>query len=186
MAKIVFIEDEAHLREDITETLELAGHLVIQAADGVQGLAAILREQPDLTISDISMPELNGHELLREIRENHPAHADMPIMFLTARADRGDQIIGRSLGADEYLTKPVDYELMLATINSRLRQAQRTRQRQFHMLLSLCRAILGAREISGELEGGMDVDIESVYALLDSQGRSARQLLRLISEGIPH
>ncbi len=186
MAKIVFIEDETAIREDIAEALELAGHSVIQAANGVQGLAAILSEQPDLTISDIAMPEMNGHELLREIRENHPAFSDMPFMFLTARADRNDLITGRSLGADEYLTKPVDFELMQAAINSRLRQVRRMRQRQLQMLLTLCQTILGVHEISGERESGSDVDIESVYALLDSHGRSARQLLRLISEGIPH
>jgi DNA-binding response OmpR family regulator len=186
MAKIVFIEDEAQIRQDIAETLELAGHQVIQAANGVQGLAAILSEQPDLTISDISMPEMNGHELLCEIRENHPALGDMPIMFLTARADREDQIVGRSLGADEYLTKPVDFELMLAAINSRLRLVQRMHQRQFHMLVTLCRAISGVQESSGERECGADADIESVYALLDAQGHSARHLLRLISKGMPH
>ncbi|MSP43766.1 MAG: response regulator transcription factor [Alphaproteobacteria bacterium] len=187
MAKIVCIADEAAIREDIAEALEMAGHDVIQACDGVQGLAAILREQPDLTISDIAMPEMDGHQLLREIRENHPSHADMPFVFLTARASREDQITGRSLGADEYLTKPVDFELMLAAVNSRLRQIEGMHQRQFLILLALCQAMAIMTDAASTQKSPAEViDFESVQALIDAQGHSVRQLLSLISRDLPH
>jgi len=187
MAKIVCIEDEAAIREDIAEALAMAGHDVIQACDGVQGLSAILREQPDLTISDIAMPEMDGHQLLKEIREKHPSHADMPFVFLTARADRKDQITGRSLGADEYLTKPVDFELMRVAVTSRLRQVESIRERQFLMLLALCRAITVMKDTTHmQNSQAEDIDFESVHALMDAQARSVRQLLSLISRGLPY
>lgn len=187
MAKIVCIEDEAAIREDIAEALEMAGHDVIQSCNGQEGLAAILREQPDLTVSDIAMPEMDGHLLLREIREKHPLHADMPFVFLSARADREDQIAGRSLGADEYLTKPVDFELLRVVVNSRLRQVKNMRERQFLMLLALCQALTVITDAAHkQTSPERDEDVESLHDLIDAQGHSVRRLLRLISRDLPH
>lgn len=141
MAKIVCVEDEPGLREDLVETLELAGHTVIEAENGQLGLEAILREGPDLVISDITMPVMDGLGLLAEIRSGHKEFADMPFILLSALADRRDQIKGHEHGADEYLTKPVDFELMHVVINGKLRQVQRMQEKKDQQLLKMYGAL---------------------------------------------
>lgn len=125
MATILCIEDEAHLREDIAEDLEDAGHDTFQARDGVEGLQMILRHNPDVVISDISMPRMDGRQLVAKLRSEHPEHSDMPFIFLTAFTDKKDMVEGLKIGADDYLTKPVDYEMLQIKIESVLRQAGR-------------------------------------------------------------
>ena len=124
-ARVLCIEDEADLRADIAEELEDAGYQVSQAGDGRSGLREILRFRPNLVVSDITMPGLDGFGLLRELRENHPEFAETPFIFLSALADRKDQIQGVKMGADDYLTKPIDFEIMLARVEASLRQAMR-------------------------------------------------------------
>lgn len=125
MATILCIEDEAHLREDIAEDLEDAGHDTFQARDGIEGLQMILRHKPDVVISDISMPRMDGRQLVAKLRSEHPEYSDMPFIFLTAFTDKKDMVEGLKIGADDYLTKPVDYEMLQIKIASVLRQAGR-------------------------------------------------------------
>ncbi len=125
MAKILCIEDEEDIRQVLVEELIDTGHEVAEAANGKLGLEAILQQKPDLVVSDISMPVMSGHDLLKELRANHPDLADMPFIFLSALADRNHILEGKKLGADDYLTKPIDFELLFATIDSRLQQVQR-------------------------------------------------------------
>ncbi len=129
MIKIMCIEDEESLREDIVEELEDAGYNVTQAGDGRQGLKMILDLKPDLVLCDITMPRKDGYQLLKEIREEHPVFADMPFIFLSALADRERVVAGLKDGADAYLTKPIDFEMLLATIQASLRQVNRIRQK---------------------------------------------------------
>ena len=125
MTTILCIEDEVVLREDIAEELEDAGYDVHQAGDGNEGLEMILKLEPDLVICDITMPHMNGHELVKTLRENHPQCADTPFIFLSALADRHDILEGLNLGADDYLTKPIDFDLLLGKIKSSHRQVER-------------------------------------------------------------
>ncbi len=143
MEKVLCIEDEADLRSDIVEELEDAGYEVFQAVDGEDGLRAILHVKPDLVVSDITMPNLDGFGLLRELREKHRDMADMPFIFLSALADRVDEIEGVKLGADDYLKKPVDYEIMLARISAALRQAERVKQKKQAEQVKLYKALTG-------------------------------------------
>ncbi len=124
-ATVLCIEDDVDLRADIAEELVEAGYQVLEAGDGREGLATILAHRPDLVVSDISMPGLNGYELLQVLRDEHPQLADMPFVFLSALADREHQIEGFKLGADDYLTKPVDFDMLLARVETRLRQTRR-------------------------------------------------------------
>lgn len=130
MAKLLCIEDDAELLEIITEELADAGHTVLQAAVGCVGLEMILKHNPDLVISDISMPGMNGYVLLKTLRKNHPDFAEMPFIFLSALADRDHVIDGLDLGADDYLTKPIDYEMLAVRVDSRLRQSDRMRKKK--------------------------------------------------------
>ncbi len=141
MASILCIEDETHLREDIAEELRDTGYTTYEARDGVEGLQMILRHKPDMVVSDISMPRLNGHELVRALRNDHPEFSEMPVIFLTAFNDRKDQLEGLKIGADDYLTKPVDYDLLQAKIASYLRQADRMIERTQRENTRLCRAL---------------------------------------------
>ena len=141
MMKILCIEDEEVLREDLVEELTDAGYEVTYAKNGRSGHAAILDGTPDLVLCDVNMPDMNGFELLTTLRDNHPEHGDVPFIFLSALADRKDIIAGKKLGADDYPTKPVDFELLLATVESRLRQVQRMTERKDEQLLRLYRAL---------------------------------------------
>jgi DNA-binding response OmpR family regulator len=141
MAKIVCVEDEEGIREDIVETLELAGHTIFWAENGQPGLEIILREKPDLVISDITMPVMDGLALLSVIRSEHEELADMPFVFLSALADRNDMIKGHDQGVDEYLTKPVDFDLLLSVVNAKLRQVERMGRARDRQLLKMYGAL---------------------------------------------
>lgn len=110
MAKILVVEDEPELRELIIAELEFSGHRAIEAADGEQGLQKILNEAPDIILADINMPKMNGHQLRGCLQRNHPQHAKIPFLFVSALADETDIADGQMIGIDHYVTKPIDFE----------------------------------------------------------------------------
>ncbi|MCV3766321.1 response regulator transcription factor [Rhizobium sp. TRM95796] len=116
MITILCVEDEMDVRELITEELEDAGLRVLQASNGKEGLELILRHRPDIVISDITMPEMDGAELLAELQINYPQFSNMPFIFLTALADREKMLEGMRAGADNYMTKPIDFDVLMAKI----------------------------------------------------------------------
>lgn len=126
-ATILVIEDEALLREDIVEELEDEGYKVIEASDGHEGLKQILQHRPDLVVCDITMPRKNGYELLKEVRGDHGISAEMPFIFLSALADKEHVVAGLKLGADNYMTKPVDFDVLRVKVKACLRQVDRIR-----------------------------------------------------------
>tara|TARA_R110002110_G_scaffold376568_2_gene586676 strand:+ start:186667 stop:187533 length:867 start_codon:yes stop_codon:yes gene_type:complete len=143
MTRILCIEDETALREDIVEELNDAGYETLEAANGSIGYEAILTHRPDLVLCDVNMPDMNGYELLTKLRETNEEFDDVPFVFLSALADRKDIIAGKKLGADDYLTKPVDFELLLVTVESRLRQIVRINRHKEEQLVRLYRALSG-------------------------------------------
>jgi DNA-binding response OmpR family regulator len=118
--KILCIEDDRETAALIAEELLDRGYEVILAHDGREGLAAILRNLPDLVLSDISMPAMSGFELLASLVALAPRFSKMPFVFLTALTDRDNELKGRQLGADDYVTKPIDFDMLAAIINARL------------------------------------------------------------------
>jgi DNA-binding response OmpR family regulator len=126
-ATILCIDDETLLREDIVEELEDEGYKVLQASDGHEGLKQILSHRPDLVICDITMPRKNGYELLKEVRGEHGISAEMPFIFLSALADKEHMVAGLKLGADNYMTKPVDFDMLRVKVKACLRQVDRIR-----------------------------------------------------------
>lgn len=117
--KILVIEDEAQILEFLSIALSINGYEVITACNGAEGLDYAFAKLPDLIISDIMMPELDGYQVLEAVRAN-PQTANIPMLLLTARTDRGDVRQGMNLGADDYITKPFDIEDLLMSIKSRL------------------------------------------------------------------
>jgi DNA-binding response OmpR family regulator len=118
--KILCIEDDRETAALIAEELVDRGYEVIVAHDGREGLAAILRTMPNLVLSDISMPAMSGFELLDNLVALSPRFSRMPFIFLTALTDRDNELKGRQLGADDYVTKPIDFEMLAAIIAARL------------------------------------------------------------------
>src|SRR5262249_14775949 len=118
--KILCIEDDRETAALIVEELIERGFEVTIAHDGRSGLAAILKNMPDLVLSDISMPVMSGFELLERLTALEPRFARMPFVFLTALTDRDNELKGRQLGSDGYVTKPIDFDLLTTIINARL------------------------------------------------------------------
>jgi DNA-binding response OmpR family regulator len=118
--KILCIEDDRETAALIAEELVERGFEISIAHDGRAGLAAILKNMPDLVLSDISMPVMSGFELLERLTALEPRFAKMPFIFLTALTDRDNELKGRHLGADDYVTKPIDFEVLATIINARL------------------------------------------------------------------
>lgn len=123
MTKILVIEDEQLVRENILDLLEAEGFDAIGAENGHVGITWAWDRKPDLIICDVMMPELDGYEVLKLLRKE-PVTATIPFIFLTAKADKGDLRQGMQLGADDYLTKPFTASELLGAIATRLeRQA---------------------------------------------------------------
>ena len=118
--RILCIEDDRETAALIAEELVERGFEVSVAHDGRTGLAAILKNMPDLVLSDISMPAMSGFELLERLIALEPRFAKMPFVFLTALTDRDNELKGRQLGADDYVTKPIDFDVLTTIVNARL------------------------------------------------------------------
>src|SRR5215469_3301421 len=124
--RILCIEDDRETAALIAEELVDRGYDVSVAHDGREGLAAILRTMPDLVLSDISMPAMSGFELLESLVALAPRFSKMPFVFLTALTDRDNELKGRQLGADDYVTKPIDFDVLDAILKARLARVART------------------------------------------------------------
>jgi len=139
MTKILIVEDEADLRENIVDVLELEEFEVFEACDGIDGIEKAVANRPDIIISDVSMPRLDGHGFFKKLHEEHADVADVPFLFLTAHSDRESELVGRDMGASDYLKKPLDFEILVARIKSQLvsqQKAQRSVSRQLEEMLN--------------------------------------------------
>ncbi len=123
--RVLCIEDDHETAQLIAEELVDRGFEADTAHDGLQGLRAILASQPDLVLCDISMPVMSGFEVLERLTELAPRFEHMPFVFLTALADRDNELKGRRLGADDYVTKPIDFDVLEAIIRARLSHVAR-------------------------------------------------------------
>jgi DNA-binding response OmpR family regulator len=121
--QILLIEDHGHMRENLLLMLEMEGFAVLSAPDGSRGLELARARKPDLILCDVMMPGLDGHGVLRALRQD-PATATIPLIFLTAKGEKADQRTGMNLGADDYLVKPVGKQELLAAIRARLQRRQ--------------------------------------------------------------
>ncbi len=123
MKKILIIEDNNDMRENIAEILELAQYEVVTAPNGKEGVRLAQETNPDLIICDIMMPELDGYGVLH-ILGNDTKTSMIPFIFLTAKAEKGDFRKGMGLGADDYITKPFDDTELLEAIEIRLKKSE--------------------------------------------------------------
>jgi two-component system, sensor histidine kinase and response regulator len=119
--KILVVEDEKDIREDIISILEMSNYTAFGAENGGIALQLIQNKLPDLIISDIMMPVLNGYGLLSELQKL-PNASTIPFLFLTAKSDKVDIREGMSVGADDYITKPFDIDQLLKSVEMRLKK----------------------------------------------------------------
>lgn len=118
MARILIVEDEFPINNLISKNLSLVGHTCISAYDGITALKMINDNKPELVILDVMLPGLNGFELISYIK-------DIPVIFVTAKAELSDRLKGLALGADDYIVKPFEMQELLARVNAVLRRIKR-------------------------------------------------------------
>jgi DNA-binding response OmpR family regulator len=123
LAKLLLIEDDVSMLDLLRVHLKAAGHAVRAASDAADGIRYILAETPDLILSDIAMPYLDGMELLRALRSD-PMTMRIPVIFLTGRDDDDTLVKAHQLGVDDFLTKPIQVEDLLSAIDKALKRSR--------------------------------------------------------------
>jgi DNA-binding response OmpR family regulator len=121
MKHILTVDDDALMRRSLAFNLQQSGYRVSSAGSAEDALALAQRDQPDLVLLDIGLPGMDGLEALRRMKEQ----LDVPVIFVTARRRELDEVLGLELGADDYVTKPFDLDVLLAHIKAVLRRSER-------------------------------------------------------------
>ena len=117
--RLLVVDDEPSIRDLLSASLRFAGYDVVTAADGASALALAEKHRPHLVVLDVMMPDMDGYEVTRKLRERG---RDVPVLFLTARDDVEDKVMGLTVGGDDYVTKPFSLEEVVARIRAVLRR----------------------------------------------------------------
>ena len=147
---ILIVEDDKEIREGVQIYLQSQGYKVFQAADGVEGLEVLEKEEIHLAIVDIMMPRMDGIRMTMKLREKY----DFPVIMLSAKSEEVDKITGLNIGADDYVTKPFTLMELMARVNSQLR-----RYRKFLEKL--------APKENVHVIGGLEINEETVEVTMD-------------------
>ena len=177
---LLVVEDNIELRDGLWEILSLAGYRVLTASNGSEALRQMEILSPDLILSDITMPEMDGYEFYRQVRER-PDGIAIPFIFLTARGDRQDVIKGKNLGVEDYLIKPVSRSDLLMAIQTKLtrfRQLQLVQlQQAYHSSLILLANAVEQRDqyTRGHIERVTDYSL-AIAEILGWKGKRLEEL----------
>jgi len=183
MSKIIVIEDENAVRENLHELLELEGHTAFSASDGRDGIELIRQHLPDLIICDIQMPKMDGYQVLEALSED-PYTNSIPFIFLTAKTSRSDMRTGMDLGADDYLTKPFTHDEVLEAIASRLKKQSAVAQHYESQMDELRQNM--ALMLPHELRTPLTIILGYSSLLLEADEAMARAELKEIGGSIFH
>ena len=174
MKKILVIEDEPEMRRNITTLLRYHDYEPIAAENGRRGIEAARRENPDLILCDVMMPELDGYGVLQTLQTD-ASLARTPFIFLTAKGEKDDLRCGMNLGADDYLTKPVANADLVRAIEIRLRRSEQQAKREFRPdfssaepLLKLGLTARAAETLLWVAQGKTNSDIASILGITES------------------
>jgi DNA-binding response OmpR family regulator len=126
---VLCVDDDREIAGLIAEELADRGFRVSTAFDGGEALEAILTRQPDIALVDVTMPVMSGFDLLKRLAGVAPRLDSMPSVYLTALSGRENELKGRHLGADDYITKPVDFDILTSIVNARLLRVARSAKR---------------------------------------------------------
>lgn len=136
MKKILVVDDDQILRRVLQNSLEQQGYQVITVNSGKDALAIFNQDVPDIIVSDVSMPEMDGFEFCRQLR-SQPSGKLVPFIFLSAKSELDDRIQGHSIGADDYLTKPFEMKELLAKIEALIERSRRVHAEIVHLIEQL-------------------------------------------------
>ena len=155
MNHVLVVEDDKEIREGVEIYLKSQGYEVFQAADGVEGLEVIEKEDIHLAIVDIMMPRMDGISMVVKLREKY----DFPVIFLSAKSEEVDKIMGLNMGADDYVTKPFTPMELLARVNSQIRRYRRFMEK------------LGDKEENSRIHtiGGLEINEDNVEVTVDGE-----------------
>ncbi len=128
MKTILIIEDTPDVREEICDILQMEGYNTYSANNGLEGLELAKQKLPDLVVTDILMPVMDGYQFFKELKK-YPATENIPVIFLSAKAAPSDIRYGMNLGADDYLTKPLSPEDLLVSINNKLQKVEKIQKK---------------------------------------------------------
>ena len=172
--KILVVDDDLGTRLSIGDYLELSGYKVLTANDGEEGLLMVNKHHPDLIVTDIIMPHMNGYELVRHVRQQARFRL-LPVILLTARTKTQERILGYQSGCDLYLPKPFELEELAAAIGNLL---ERSRIIQSEYQLSLQENLKGSNSI-----GGKDFSDDERTKLQESLTTREQEVLELLTHG---
>ena len=133
MKKILVVDDDKILRTVLKHTLEQQGYQVTVAVSGKEALVLFEKDAPDIVVSDVSMPEMDGFDFCRQLR-SQPSGQLIPFIFLSARGQLDDRVLGHSIGADDYLTKPFEMKELLAKIEALIERSRRIHAEIVHLI----------------------------------------------------
>jgi DNA-binding response OmpR family regulator len=171
VTSILVVDDDADIRTLVSELLQRAGHGVIEAPDGESGLKLFYAQQPDLVLLDVSMPGLDGWEVLTRIREL----SDVPVLMLTARAGELEKVRGLRGGADDYVTKPFGRQELLARVDAALRRGRNDQQPEQTYADDFLTVDFAQRQVRA---GGLDLTLTPLeFRLLGAFVRNQNQVL---------
>ena len=136
MKKILVVDDDVTLRKVLQNSLEQRGYQVVSVGSAKEGLTRFSQNIPDLVVSDVSMPEMDGFEFCRQLR-SQPSGKLIPFIFLSAKNELGDRIQGHTIGADSYLTKPFEMKELLANIEGLIERSRQVHAEIVHLIEQL-------------------------------------------------
>jgi DNA-binding response OmpR family regulator len=166
-ARVLLIEDDPRLAAMLTEYLGEAGYRVAACPSGAAGLERLAREPFDALVLDLMLPDMDGLEVCRRLREQH----DLPVLMLTARGDAADRIVGLEIGADDYLPKPFEPRELLARLRAILRRKTSSRNETLRFgRLEIDRDARAVR-IDGKDKGLTSYQFALLVALAENAGR---------------
>jgi DNA-binding NarL/FixJ family response regulator len=136
MKKILIVDDDLTLRRILHNSLEQRGYQVVSVGSGKDALARFSQDVPDIIVSDVSMPEMDGFEFCRQLR-SQPSGKLIPFIFLSAKNELNDRVQGHTIGADNYLTKPFEMKELLANIEALIERSRRVHAVIVHLIEQL-------------------------------------------------
>ena len=136
MKKILIVDDDLTLHRILHNSLEQRGYQVISVGSGKDALARFSQDVPDIIVSDVSMPEMDGFEFCRQLR-SQPSGKLIPFIFLSAKNELNDRVQGHTIGADNYLTKPFEMKELLANIEALIERSRRVHAEIVHLIEQL-------------------------------------------------
>jgi DNA-binding response OmpR family regulator len=169
---VLLVEDDEAILEGVGYQLERSGHRVLRARDGAAGLRLYARERPDLVVLDLMLPQIDGWQFTRQVREQDPT---VPIIVVSARTSEHDRVHGLELGADDYVTKPFSMKELVARVSAQLRRVERSRRPEGRGRIEAGGLVIDPEQVQAFFEGrSIDLtprEFQVLYALAEHGGK---------------